>query len=275
MNTTTMDRADLSLLKAMDPVVFVRETCASANVPDPWQKMVLRYEGKRLIMNCCRQSGKSTTVARKAYHRAKYIPRSLILLVSPALRQSSELFRKIYEVYQDDWDRLRLLEDSKLFMTMENGSRIVSLPGKEETIRGYSGADLIIIDEASRVLDTTYYTVRPMLATSGGSLILMSTPYGKRGFFFQEWLSSQKPGTQWTPVTITADQCPRITPEFLEDEKNNLSMRYYLQEYFCQFMETEDQLIPYELIQGAISNDVDPFFDDMVDDTLRPFFGGS
>ena len=81
----------------------------------------------------------------------------------------------------------QLVEDNKLACQFENGSRIVSLPGKEATVRGFSGADLIIEDEAARVLDDLYYSIRPMLAVSGGRLILMSTPFGKRGHFFEEW----------------------------------------------------------------------------------------
>ena len=61
------------------------------------------------------------------------------------------------------------------------------LPGQEKTIRGFSGVTLIIEDEASRVDDTLYRAVRPMLAVSGGRLILMSTPYGQTGHFFEEW----------------------------------------------------------------------------------------
>ena len=80
------------LQRALDPVVFSRYIGIE---PDPWQADVLRYEGKRLLLNCSRQSGKSTTTATKALHTAIYRPKSLVLLVSPSLRQSSELFRKV------------------------------------------------------------------------------------------------------------------------------------------------------------------------------------
>jgi hypothetical protein len=65
-------------------------------------------------------------------------------------------------------------------MTLANGSRIISLPGDEETIRGYSGVRRLIVDEASRVLDPLYFAIRPMRApmraVSQGRMICLSTP---------------------------------------------------------------------------------------------------
>jgi len=83
---------DLEL--ALDPVLFARELGFN---PDPWQAKVLRWTETRLMLNCSRQSGKSTTAAIVALHRAIYYTKSLVLLVSPSLRQSSELFRKVNE----------------------------------------------------------------------------------------------------------------------------------------------------------------------------------
>jgi len=72
---------------------------------------------------------------------------------------------------------------NEMSLQFPNGSRIVGLPGSEETIRGFSAVSLLLVDEASRVADELYMAVRPMLAASSGALWLMSTPCGKRGFF--------------------------------------------------------------------------------------------
>ena len=76
-----------------DPVEFAVDQLGFE--PDPWQERVLRWDGSRLILNCSRQSGKSTIAAILGTHAALYRPGSLILLISPSLRQSSELFRKV------------------------------------------------------------------------------------------------------------------------------------------------------------------------------------
>lgn len=242
---------DLAL--ALDPVAFASE--ALGFVPDAWQAAVLRSPSKRLLLNCCRQSGKSTTTAILALHTALYQPGSLVLLVSPSLRQSSELFRKVTDLLDRLSQQPELLEDNKLSCALANRSRIVSLPSSEATIRGFSGATLIIEDEAARVDDDLYRSVRPMLAVSGGRLILMSTPFGKRGHFFEEWTHG---GDVWTRILIPASECPRISPEFLEEERYSLGDLWFRSEYLCEFVESVDSVFGYDLVAEALCSDVRP-----------------
>ena len=243
------------LVYALDPGSFAKD--ALGFTPDEWQAKVLRWGGKRLILNCCRQSGKSTLSAILALHRALYYPGSLVLLVSPSLRQSSELFRKVTDMLALLDAKPKLLEDNKLSLRLESGARIVSLPSKEITIRGFSGVNLIIEDEASRVPDELYRATRPMLAVSGGRLIMMSTPFGKRGHFFDEWTDG---GDTWERVQVKASECPRISPEFLEEERASLGDWWYRQEYLCSFEETLDQVFSYDLVMAAITAEVQPLF---------------
>jgi len=243
--------ADLKL--ALDPVAFAQNLGFN---PDPWQAKVLSWTGARLLMNCSRQSGKSTTAALLGLHQALYYPKSLVLLISPSLRQSSELFRKAAGFLNNLKVRPKLLEDNRLSLTLVNESRVVSLPSKEATIRGYSGANLIVEDEASRVDDSLYFSIRPMLAVSGGRLILMSTPFGKRGHFFEEC----DKGEGWEKIKITAEECPRISKEFLEEERRSIGDWWFRQEYMCEFVETLDQVFGYDVIMSSISNKVKPLF---------------
>lgn len=139
-------------------------------------------------------------------------------------------------------------------MELANGSRVISLSREEGTIRGYSGVSLLEADEASRVSDALYYAIRPMLAVSQGRLVCLSTPFGKRGWFFDEWHGA---GT-WERVQITADRCPRITPEFLREEEQALGQRWFRQEYFCSFEDTIDQVFAYADIQAALADEIPP-----------------
>lgn len=237
----------------LDPVAFAHELGFN---PDPWQRDVLRWGGKRLLMNCSRQSGKSTIAAILGLHRALYFPHSLVLLVSPSLRQSSELFRKETDFLGRLSVRPRLLEDNRLSCTLSNKSRIVSLPSSENTIRGFSGVDLIIEDEAARVDDNLYRTIRPMLAVSNGKLILMSTPFGKRGHYYDEWTN----GMGWEKIKVQATECPRIIPEFLEEERRSLGEWWFNQEYMCDFEESVTSVFRAEDIQAALSEEVQKWF---------------
>jgi hypothetical protein len=146
---------------------------------------------------------------------------------------------------------------SALHLELANGSRILSLPGKEATVRTYSAVRLLVIDEAARVPDPLYFSVRPMLAVSGGMLIALSSAYAKQGFFYEEWTGSRP----WHRVKITADQCPRIAPEFLEEERQALGPRWYAMEYECQFGDAIDAVFRTEDIDRAISDDIAPLFE--------------
>ena len=241
-------------MMALDPVAFSKSIGIE---PDSWQAEVLRYEGKRMLLNCSRQSGKSTTTAIKALHAGLYRPSSLILLASPSLRQSTELFRKVKETYLKMERRPALTEDNKLSMTLGNNSRIISLPGDQATVRGYSGVTLILEDEAAQVQDEFYQAILPMLIVNDGQFIAMSTPYGKRGHFFDEWING---GDEWAKIEITADKCPRLTPAKLEVQRRSLGDMFFRQEYQCEFVDTAEQAFGYDLINRAFDENVKPLF---------------
>ncbi|HEY8505547.1 MAG TPA: terminase family protein, partial [Gemmataceae bacterium] len=151
---------------------------------------------------------------------------------------------------------LPVTAESALRLELGNGSRVVSLPGTEATVRGFGGVALLVIDEAARVPDPLYYAVRPMLAVSRGRLVALSTPFGKRGWFHDEWHSAGK----WERVSVTAQQCPRIEPAFLGEERRAMGERWYKQEYMNSWVDVADAVFAYEDIRAAFDADVRPLF---------------
>lgn len=243
--------SDLAL--ALDPALLMQ---SAGLIPDAWQAGCLRSAARRRLLLCSRQSGKSTVTAALALHTALYHPPALVLLLSPSLRQSQELFRRVLDIYRTGDAPMGSEQESALRLELQSGSRIISLPGTEQTVRGYSGVALLVVDEAARVPDSLYYAVRPMLAVSAGRLVCLSTPFGKRGFFHHEWTEGQG----WERTCITADQCPRISAAFLAEEQASLGDWWYRQEYGCEFVETTDQVFSYEQVTSAVSADVLPLF---------------
>ncbi len=261
--------ADLAL--ALDPVLLARRAGVE---PDPWQAALLRDDAREVVMLCSRQAGKSTVSSFLALHEAVYRPPALVLVLSPSLRQSQELYRKIRHAYGALGSAApSATEESALRLELSNGSRIVCLPGKEQTIRGFSGVSLLLVDEAARVPDALYQAVRPMLAVSGGRLVLLSTPFGKRGFFHHEWTQG---GPHWHRVKVTAYDSPRISPAWLERERVKIGEWWFAQEYRCEFVDTVDQVFGHDVVMGALSADVAPLFAPSalppVTDGPRPLF---
>jgi hypothetical protein len=243
---------------ARDRVAFARALGLDL---DPWQSSFVTSGGKRDLLCCSRQAGKSTAAALVALHEALYRPDSVTVLVSPSQRQSSELFRKVVDFRNRLPFQPELLEDNRLSMHVRGGGRVLSLPGSEQTIRGISAVSLLVEDEAARVDDELYFAVRPMLAVKNGRLVLMSTPFGKRGHFYREWSDG---GPSWSRVRVPATEVPRISPAFLEEEQAALGDWWYRQEYLTEFVETDDTLFRDSDVLDALSSDVKPLL----------FFGG-
>jgi len=246
---------DLVLKHQLQPLSWAQE--ALEFHPDERQTAVLLENPNRLLLNCTRQWGKSTTTAAKALYRALRHRQHLVIALSPSARQTGELMRKIEDFVKRCGITPRNDGDNEMSLVFGNGSRIVGLPGTDGTIRGFSSVNLMIIDEASRVNEASYRAARPMLAVGLGDLMCMSTPFGKRGFFYEEWTNG---GTAWTRVRVPASECPRISKEFLAGERASLGDMWFRQEYGCEFMDTQDQLFSHELIEGALDTDLVPIF---------------
>lgn len=215
-------------------------------------------------MLCSRQSGKSTVAGALALHTALTQPRSLILLLAQGQRASSELFRdKLLPVWRALGCPLLDQAPTRLTLTLSNGSRIVSLPDSEGGIRCFSGVRLLVVDEAARVSDDLYRAVRPMLAVSKGKLLAMSTPFGRRGWFFESWTGRQP----WKRVRIPASACQRISAEFLGEEREALGERWFNQEYLMggpenDFMDVLGAVFAQSDIDAAMSQPVPSIFGD-------------
>jgi hypothetical protein len=225
--------------------------------PDDKQRIVLESTASRGILNCTRQWGKSTTCSIKAVHHAYFNPESLVIVASPSLRQSSEFLRKARKAIAKLGIRPKGDGDNRCSLVLPNGSRIVGIPESEDTVRGFGNVGLLIIDEASRVSDDLYYTLRPMLAVGGGALWLMSTPNGRSGFFYREWYEA-KP--DWLRVTATAEECPRIPSSFLLQERHTMTDEMYQQEYNCEFVCGEGTLFDEAAIRSRISSRLPPLW---------------
>lgn len=244
-----------SLVHALDPVSWARD--ALGFDAEPWQACVLRSTAPRVGLNCSRQAGKSTIAAALALHTAQYRPGSLVLVAAPSLRQSSELYRKVHSFIAQLATPPELAEQNASTIAFANGSRLVCIPTSEATLRGFSSPSLIILDEASRIEDEAIAAIRPMLANGGGRLLMMSTPFGQSGSFFECWTSQR---SDWEWHTVPATQIPRISPPFLDQERRAMHPRVFSREYECVFAETDGALFDIDQLNACMTDAVQPLF---------------
>jgi hypothetical protein len=223
--------------------------------PDERQAEVLASTASRGILNCTRQWGKSTVTAAKAIHRAHTQPESLVVVASPSERQSGEWMLKAERLLGTLGVRSKGDGVNRLSLTLPNGSRIVGLPGRDDKIRGLSKVSLLLIDEAAQVTESLYKSLMPMLAVSNGDMWLLSTPWGKRGFFYETW---QYGGERWFRVSVPATECPRISKEFLEEQRGAMGPGWFRQEYMCEFSDNGTSVFDRDLVEAALDDFLEP-----------------
>src|SRR5262245_39680777 len=184
---------------------------------DPWQQTVLRSASDRLLILAARQTGKSTVLAALCTHQLLHRPGSLVLISAPVGRQSNETFIRVLEFYRLLGRPVAPVREMQTSLELVNRSRCVCLPGQASGIRGFHRAALIVVDEAAQVADDQLFvSLLPMLAVSRGRFVVASTPYGRRGWMWTTW---EHGGPTWERHRSTAVDCPRISPEFLAEQR--------------------------------------------------------
>lgn len=219
----------------------------SNTILDDWQREFMMDDSTDVLFNCSRQSGKSQIVSLKAANRAKHRRRNVAVL-APTLRQSSIIYRRAkLWLQRDDTEFARVTANQ---LELISGAIFSALPGDrpDMSIRGDTVDDLIV-DEASRIKDSLIVAATPATATiADATITYLSTPAGKVGSFWNAWNDED----WWHKVTVTAEQCPRISKGFLEREKKRLGPLYQ-QEYLCKFMDAPGGLFLAEDLDAMFS----------------------
>lgn len=264
--------------------IFASNRCAFVEnlgfEPFEWQKMILESKSKRMAIDCSRQAGKSTIVSTLPCHIAKYKPGSLSIVAAATEDQAREDKNdKILGFMSMDPDYPRLVRNSDKQIELENGSRIIVVPATDKSARGYSKPDIVILDEASRIDNLVYNSaIRPMFTNNPeGILVMLSTPNGKEGFFYEifnrmdeiwerylvrtiwepvntshgldlvKFKNVEELKAEWAKKGVYADYSPRhMSYEERIEDLMDMGELLYRQEFCCEFVETEDSVFTYE-----------------------------
>src|SRR3990167_2376776 len=157
---------------------------------DPWQKEVLAYKGN-IVVCSGRQTGKSTVVAIKAAEFVVNNPLKQVLIISVTEDQARELLQKAQLYIEAAYSRVIKTgksDTNKEKCTLKNGSiiRTKAVGQSGLGVRGFT-IDMLIADEAGFMPEVDWPAVSPMLSTTGGDIVLLSTPHGRKGYFFNSF----------------------------------------------------------------------------------------
>jgi hypothetical protein len=203
-----------------------------------------------------RQCGKTTTLAIKALHYALTHPKREILIIAPTQRQAAIMFEKIYEYCdQNEFVKAHCAKLTQSDVLFDSGSRIHCLPAGHEgtSIRGYA-ASMVIFDEAAFVPEAVFMAVRPSMAVRGEVTILSGTPFGKQGYFYNQYRINElkKPQARtWETFHVRSSDSSIIDKAYLEAEKASLPASQYAQEYDAEFTAANDAYFPAQLLMTA------------------------
>lgn len=218
-----------------------------------YQNELFECKNKFRIVNKARQIGISTAIAMEALYTAIWQPNQTILFISTGERTSRELMDKVksllnsiepFSITIRDGNNMEFLAttkikmDTKTAITLENGSRILSLPNNPDNIRGFT-ATKVYIDEYAHFEnpEEIWEAVLPSI-TRGGSVTVVSTPKGKLGKFYTIYDEAYRKENDFSSFNIPYTRVVEpIVRENIEKNRSVMSPLQFLQEYECEFID--------------------------------------
>lgn len=211
---------------------------------DPWQEELIKSKGDVVVVSG-RQCGKTTAASILAARTALDNKNEFILLGAYVIEQAQLIFRKIHE-YILATDKKQIKGKVTLnFMELKNGSKIYCRPIGDTgaSMRGYS-ATMVMLDEVSNVPDRAWEAIEPVISVTKGRTILLSTPQGKRGFFWKATINKN-----YKLFEISARDCPRHTKKFLDQKESEMSPVAFATEYLGEFIDDYNRKFSEEWVK--------------------------
>lgn len=214
--------------------------------PEEWQAQLLQSDAQQVVLNCHRGAGKSAVVSILALHRMVTRPNYEILVLSRTDKQAMELVYNLKRAFNRLPNRPEPTKENDHELYLPNGSRLTVVPCTEP--RGYH-VDMMIEDEASYVPHEVYMAARPTVIAKRGRYLMLSTPKGKVGHFYDVF-ENQK---GWLKIKATWRDSKRFPPEELAriEGERAYGDEWFRQEYECEFLQTSGQIIAETSIMAA------------------------
>jgi len=234
---------------------------ANGMVPDQWQEQLITSNANTLVC-CSRQAGKSTGAAGLATHTFYYNPGTLSLIVSPTEKQSAELLRRGKAMLRAMPGSGGLMNNATTYIESPTGSRIMALPGTDASTRGFS-PNLLILDEAAYLADDTIRAMMPSTVVTRSRIVMLSTPAGKVGIFYELWANTEEQirkgdPPSWDLIRVTCETpevMARQGQEFIAMERQTRSQYEFAQEYLAEFTASDQSVYNPYSIDAAFTND--------------------
>ena len=213
----------------LDPCLWAEEVLGLDL--DPWQvTLLLAPGGAQVAVLSARQAGKTTAAAVAVAHEMAFRPGSLSVFAAPSQRQSAEAVRRVRAFLAVAG--VKLATSNVFGLETEGGSRVIALPGSDDSVRGLSVDAMVVADEAARLTPELLAALRPMRARHSRTsrFVMLSTAWSTTDPFWQVWADAED--TSWLRIRATADTIDRYSDGFLRAEERALGRRAFRREYY-------------------------------------------
>ncbi|MFL6817633.1 MAG: terminase large subunit domain-containing protein [Bradyrhizobium sp.] len=230
----------------IDPVLWVRE--AIQVEPAQWQAEFLQApRGASIVVLTARQVGKTTSASWGIAHHMLFTPGGLSVIACPTQRQSAEAVRRVREIHVKLGAELK--SDNVYGLELKNGSRVLALPGSDDSIRGLTVDGWIVADEAARLSPDLISALRPMRARRPQArFAMLSTAWSRTDPFWTAWDSDDP---SWIRLRATAELPGLIDPKYLEQERRALGEHLFKREYLGIPGGAHSSLFTWEMFDRA------------------------
>jgi len=237
---------------------------------DTWQKKFLDTKGDKHLCTG-RQVGKSEICGIDAGTWALENPKKVILMIAPTERQAFALFGKTLDFLLDNAKKMIKKgkhRPTKSKISLTNGTIIWCLP------TGLTGLGIrfltvhrLYADEASRIPEPVWDAVTPMMLTTGGDSIFLSTPFGTEGYYYDCLINLKNAFNTFTRFRTDSEKVMRERVicntwseiqrekalEYLKGQKARMTALAYAQEFMGQPLNDLKQVFPDKLLREIMT----------------------
>jgi hypothetical protein len=193
-----------------------------------------------------RQLGLSTLVAAYSVWMAIFQREKNILIIATKLAVAQNFIIKVKTMIRSlpKWLMIPdIVANNKQVIQFNHGSQIKAIPTSEDAGRS-EALSLLIVDEAAfvRNFDTIWTGIYPTIST-GGRVIILSTPNGAGGQYYQLYSQAEAGLNEFNAIKLPWDCHPERDQEWFDKTTGNMSQKQIAQEYLCDFAASGETLL--------------------------------
>lgn len=205
-------------------------------------------DNRFVIAKICRQIGKSTTTVSYILWQILFHPMQNIAILANKAEGAKETLGRLQVAYEylPLWMQQGVKTWNQGDIELENGSRVKAASTTEDSVRGQT-FNMILLDEFAHVpyniAENFMTSVYPTI-TSGKSskLIIISTPKGMN-LFWKIWTDAINKKNLYVPYEVHYSAVPGRDDKWAEDQKKQIGVEKFSQEFLCEFQGSSDTLI--------------------------------